>query len=138
MAGYRTDPDDNKEVSSDPAKGNLKAARAYGCLFATLLGLAMSFVVFLGNVMGDCEPGLGCHDNDGVHIMQDLAVVLPIAALLGIGMWLLAATLRAILCPMMHEVAVRVLLAGLTVALVWVSFDPAFETFFHLTMPVEP
>ena len=138
MAGYRTDPDDNEEVSGDPALGDLKATRTYGCLFATLLGLAMSFVVFLGNVMGDCEPGPGCHDNDDVQIMQDLAVVLPIAALLGTGMWLLAAVLRAVLRPMMHDVAVRVLLAALTLALVWVSFDPAFEAFFRLTTPEEP
>ena len=136
MAGYGDDTDDHNEVSDGPGAGNLKATRAYGCLFATLLGLAMSFVIFVGNVMGDCEPGSGCHDNDGVQIMQDLAVALPIAALLGIGMWLLAAALRAVLRPMMHERAVGVLLVGLTLMLIWLSFEPAFETFFRLTTPV--
>lgn len=137
MAGYRTDPDANEEVSGSPVRGNLKGARAYGCLFAVLLSLAMSFVVLLGIIMGDCDPGPGCHDNDGFHIMQALAVVLPIAAILGIGMWLLAASVRALVRPMMHEAAVRVLLVGLTITLVWVSFGPAFEAFFRLTYPVE-
>ena len=41
MAGYRTDPDDNNEVTGDLGQGNRKAARAYGCLFVTLLGLAI-------------------------------------------------------------------------------------------------
>lgn len=138
MAGYRDDPGDNNEVSGDSGRGNLKATRAYGCLFAALMALGMSFVIFVGNVMGDCEPGPGCHDKDGVHILQDLALALPIATLLGIGMWLLAAALRAILRPMILEPAVGVLLVGLTLVLVWVCFDPAFETFFRLTTPAQP
>ena len=135
MAGYRNAALETDGPTGGPVRQNLRAARAYGCLFATMLGAGMSFVVFLGNVMGDCEPGPGCHDHDGVHIARDLAVALPIAAVLGAGMWLLAAAVRAALQPVIGERAVILLLVALTLALVWFSFNPAFEAFFRWTAP---
>lgn len=135
MAGYRYGADGTDEPTGGPVRQNLKAARGYGCLFATLLGAGMSFVIFVGNVMGDCEPGPGCHDHDGVHIMKDLAVALPIAAVLGAGMWLLAAAVRAAFQPIIGERAVILLLVALTLALVWFGFNPAFEAFFRWTAP---
>jgi hypothetical protein len=95
----------------------------------------MSFVIFVGNVMGDCEPGPGCHDHDGIHIMQDLAVALPIAAVLGAGMWLVAAAVRAVFQPIIGERAAVLLLLALTLALVWFGFNPAFDAFFRWTAP---
>jgi hypothetical protein len=135
MAGYRHEPDSGDELAGGPVRQNLKATRSYGCLFATLLGGSMSFVVLLGNVMGDCSPGPGCHDNDGVHIMKDLAVALPIAAVLGAGVWLLAAAIRASLQPIIGERLVILLLVALTLALVWFGSNPAMETFFQWTRP---
>lgn len=133
MSGFQNDAaseDTNENTRSD----NLRAARPYGCLFAVLLGLAMSFIVFLGTVMGDCvaeEPD--CHSGDGLFIMQSLAVALPIAAFLGACMWLVATALRTVLRPLIPDWLIGVLLVGLTLFLVWLSFDPAFEVFFALT-----
>jgi hypothetical protein len=135
MAGYRDEPDSGDELAGGPVRQNLKATRGYGCLFATLLGAAMSFVIFLGNIMGDCSPGPGCHDDDGVHILKDLAVALPIAAVLGAAMWLLAAAVRAALQPIVGERLVILLLVALILALVWFAFDPAMEIFFRWTVP---
>ena len=127
--------DDGDEFTGSPVRENLNATRGYGCLAATLLGGAMFFVVLLGNVMGDCEPGPGCHDHDLVHIIEDLAVVLPITAALGSGVWLLAAVIRAALQPIIGGRLVVLLLIVLTLALVWWGFNPAFEVFFWWTMP---
>jgi hypothetical protein len=135
MTGYRDGPDSGDDLTGAPVRQNLKATRAYGCLLASLLGGAMSFVVFLGNIMGDCLPGPGCHDNDGVHIMKDLAVALPIAAVLGVGMWLFAAVVRAALQPIFGERLVILVLVALTLALAWFGFNPAMETFFQWTAP---
>lgn len=137
MSGYRDETTDDDEVNRDSVRENLRAARPYGCGLATLLALSMSFVIFLGNIMGDCEPGPGCHDNDGIHIMQDLAVALPIAVFLGIAMWFVAALLHAVLRPLIDTRLVHILLIGLTLALAWLAFDPAFETFFLWTTPAE-
>lgn len=132
MARYENDIGD--DTRSGGVRRNLKSTRAFGCLFATLLGLAMSFALFVGNIMGDCEPDPGCHDNDGVHILQDLAVALPIAVILGIGVWFVTAVLRAVLRQMMNERLLSMLLFVLTLALVWFGFGPAFRIFFQLTM----
>ena len=127
--------EDGGDRSTGPVRDNLKATRAYGCLFALLLGGALAVVVFLGNVMGDCSPGPDCHDNEGAHILADLSLALPIAAVLGVGVWLLTAALRAALRPFIAPRLLVVLLVALTLALVWFEFRPAFELFFRLADP---
>jgi hypothetical protein len=135
MEGYRNTSDNGDDPAGRFVRQAVKGNRAYGCLFAALLGGAMSFVIFLGNVMGDCTPGPGCHDHDGVHILKDLAVALPIAALLGAGMWLLASVIRRALRPLIGDLLISVLLLVLTIALARLAFDPAMQTFFRWTAP---
>lgn len=135
MAGYRHDVDADDQLAGRILRRALKGTRAYGCLFAILLGGAMSFVIFLGNIMGDCTPGPGCHDRDALHIIEDLAVALPMAALMGAGVWLLASATRAVLQPVLGERVVILLLLALTLALAWFGFQPAMEAFFRWTFP---
>lgn len=134
VTGYR-DSIDGDDLTVSPLRQNLKAGRAYGCLLATLLGGGMTFVIFLGNVMGDCTPGPGCHDHDGVHILKDLAFALPLAAALGAGMWLLASAIRAALRPILGEALVILLLVVLTLTLAWFGFSPTMEVFFRWALP---
>ena len=112
---------------------NFKATRPFGCLFATVLGLSMGFVVFVGSVIGDCEPGAGCHDNDGLRILQGLLVALPIVCLLAAGAWLISTVLQAALGRILPQPVLSILLVAVTLALVWYCFDPAFEVFFWWT-----
>jgi hypothetical protein len=128
MEGYRDYTDSGDELAGRFIRQAVKGSRAYGCLFAVLLGGAMSFVIFLGNIMGDCTPGPGCHDHDVVHILKDLAIALPIIAVLGAGVWLLASVIRTALRPAIGDRLVSLLLLGLTLALAWFAFDPAMET----------
>jgi hypothetical protein len=114
----------------EQARENLTATRGYGCLFAMVLSIPMTFVLLLGNIMGDCEPGPGCHDHDGLHILQDLLVALPIAAAFAVGSWLLTALLRALLRSKLPETVMAVFLVVVTLAFAWFSFDPAFNLFF--------
>ncbi|MBU0555096.1 MAG: hypothetical protein KKD64_07415 [Alphaproteobacteria bacterium] len=69
-------------------KQHLRAAMPFGCAPAALLFLAMGFVVFVGNIMGDCGAEPGCHDNDGFHILNGLMWTLVITMLIGAGSWL--------------------------------------------------
>lgn len=133
MDGYRDHSDNADDVAGRIGRQVTTGSRAFGCLFAALLGGAMSFVIFLGNVMGDCEPGPGCHDNDGLHIFTDLAIALPIAAVLGAGVWLLASVVRMALRPLIDDRLASLILLVLTLALAWFAFDPTMETFFRLT-----
>lgn len=135
MEGYRNHADNGDDLAVRFVRQAVNGSRAYGCLFAILLGGAMSFVIFLGNIMGDCTPGPGCHDHDGVHILKDLAVALPIAAVLGAGVWLIASVIRKALRPIIGDMLLSVLLVALTLALAWFAFDPAMETFFRWTAP---
>lgn len=135
MEGYRDYTDRGDDLAGRFVRQVVRGNRAYGCLFAILLGGAMSFVIFLGNIMGDCTPGPGCHDHDGVHILKDLAVALPIAAVLGAGVWLLANIIRSALRPIIGDRLVSLLLFALTLALAWFAFNPAMETFFRWTAP---
>ena len=135
MEGYRDYTDNGNGLARRLARKAVRGSRGYGCLFVALLGGAMSLVIFLGNIMGDCTPGPGCHDHDGVHILKDLAVALPIAAVLGAGVWLLASVVRTALRPIIGDRLVGLLLFALTLALAWFAFDPAMETFFRWTAP---
>lgn len=135
MGGYRDGADTDDELAGRILRQAFRGTRAYGCLFAILLGAAMSFVIFLGNIMGDCPPGPGCHDHDGLHIVQDLAVALPMAALMGAGVWLLASAIRAVLQPVLGKRLVILLLVALTLALAWFGFQPAMELFFRWMLP---
>jgi hypothetical protein len=135
MAGCRDEADGGDGLNVGPVRQNLKATSAFGCVFAVLLPGGMSFAIFVGSIMGDCDPGPGCHDNDGIHILSGLAVALPIAASLSVGMWLLAAAIRAALRPIMGERPLFLLLTALTLALAWFAFGPAFELFFRWSAP---
>ena len=126
--------DDGYAGSSNPLR-HLQGARAYGCGLAVLLGGAMFLVIFLGTAMGDCTPGPGCHDHDGLHILKSLAVALPIAAVCGIGMWAAAAVMRTALRPLLGELPVALILTGLTLGAAWFGISPAFELFKRWTLP---
>ena len=137
MDGYRNPTGYGDDLPGRFLRQAVKGSRAYGCLFAVLVGGAMSFVIFLGNIMGDCTPGPGCHDQDGLNILKDLAVALPIAAVLGTVVWLLASVIRTALRPLISGWPVSLLLMALTVVLAWFAFDPAMEAFFRWTAPTD-
>ena len=115
------------------ARENLTATRGYGCLFTIAIGIPMAFVLLLGNIMGDCEPGPGCHDHDGLHILQDLLVALPIVTAFAVGAWLLVALTRSLLRLKLPGTSLIVFLVAVTLALAWFSFYPAFNLFFEWT-----
>lgn len=119
-------------MSTEPesASSSLRSGGAFGCLFSLLLGLAMGFVIFIGSVMGDCEPGPGCHDNDDAVIAGGLLQAAPIVLGFGLGAWLVLSGLHALLRGRMSPLALNGLLSILTVALAWLCFEPAFELFF--------
>ena len=83
--------------------------------------------------MGDCNPGPGCHDRDGIHILQGLGVALPITCLFAAAVWFAAAMLRAILSRFLPQSVLNVILFSVTLAVIWFGFDPAFRLFFWWT-----
>ena len=122
-------------MSEESFKQHLKAARPLGCLPAFLLALGMGSIVFLGNTMGDCEPGPGCHDHDGLHILYGFAWTLAIVAPVGAACWLLSGSLRMVARPLIGAVATVVVMMALILLIVWFSFDPALELLIKITAP---
>ncbi len=84
-------------------------------------------VVFVGSIMGDCEPGPGCHDHDGLHILNGFAWTVAIAASVGVASWLVSGVLRMAVRPLIGSVSTTVVLISLTLVIVWFSFSPATE-----------
>jgi hypothetical protein len=114
-------------MSEETFRQHLRAARPVGCLPATLVALGMGFVVFLGDTMGDCSPGPGCHDHDGLNILNDFAWTLAIAVSIGAASWLLSGTVRMIVRPLIGAVATIVVLVAISLLIAWLGFDPAME-----------
>ena len=107
----------------------LRAGIPFGCLGAALLGVAMTLVIFIGSVMGDCDPGPGCHDHDGFIIARSLLLAAPVVLLVGFAITALAASADALLRDHMDGRARRALLSIVTVIAACLSFDPAFGLF---------
>ena len=113
---------------------SVRGGRRFGCLFAVLLSGAMGFVIFVGSVMGDCSPGPGCHDDDGAVIGGGLLQAVPIILAFGAAAWLILSVAHALLQERLSPTALNILLTLVTLALVWISFDPAFELYFWWMM----
>lgn len=120
-------------VSNQSLKLHLRAVRPFGCLAAFLLATGIGFVVFIGTLMGDCNPGPGCHDHDGLHILIGFGGAVIIAALIGIAGWLVSGLLRMVLWPLVGTVATSVLLVAVTLLIVLLSFLPAVELLVNIT-----
>lgn len=120
-------------MASEPLRQHLNATRPFGCLLAVLLGLGMSSVVFVGSVMGDCDPGPGCHDNDGAVIGYGLLVTGLIALAMGAAGWFFSTLLRMLFHKKLGGVALNLLLAILTLLMVWFGFSPAMELLLAIT-----
>ena len=108
-------------ASYDFIRGGMK----FGVLYAVLQGLAMSFVIFLGTVIGDCDPGPGCHDNDAVVIGLGILTAMPIIALFSMILYAGAGCARSFLTDRIGSGVTVWLLGKLTVVSVWVNFDLA-------------
>jgi hypothetical protein len=118
-----------------PSEGLLqhfKATRPFGCLLAGLLGLGMGFVVMLGSVMGDCEPGPGCHDHDGTEILYGLFLTAVIVSGFGLAGWLVSALARMRLRPVISAPVTNAILTALIVLFAWACFEPAMELMFAI------
>jgi hypothetical protein len=105
--------------------GIFRRGMKFGALYAVLLGLAMSVVIFIGSVIGDCDPGPECHDNDAAVIGGGILSAMPIIALFSTLLCAGAGTARRYLDDRIGLHATAWLLGGLTVAAVWASFDLA-------------
>ena len=114
-------------MASEPFRDHLNATRPFGCLSAALLGLGMSFVAFVGSVMGDCDPGPGCHDNDGAVIGYRLLITALIVLSIGAAFWFLSAVMRMLLQQRIGRVATNLFLTVVTLLIVWFGFAPAME-----------
>lgn len=114
-------------MASEPFRENLNATRPFGCLLAVALGLGMSFVAFVGSIMGDCDPGPGCHDNDGAVIGYRLLITALIVLSVGAVFWFLSAVLRMLLQRRIGSLATNLLLAVITLLIAWLGFAPAME-----------
>jgi hypothetical protein len=101
----------------------IRRGMKFGVLYAVLLGLAMSLVIFVGSIIGDCDPGPGCHDNDTAAIGLGILKAMPIVAIFSILLCVGAGAVRRILDVRIGLRATTWLLAGLTVAAAWASFD---------------
>src|SRR5947209_7810863 len=111
------------------ASPHLRRTARYGFLFAALLGLGMGFVIVVGSSMGDCPPGPGCHDHDGARIGSSLLRAAPIVLVFAAGASLLLSAVHGFLSERLSPAALNLLMAVLTLALVSMSFGPAFELF---------
>lgn len=103
----------------------LRRGMKFGALYAVLLGLAMSFVIFVGSTIGDCDSGPGCHDNDAAVIGLGILSAVPIIALFSMLLCVGAGSACRFLDDRIGSRAAKWLLAGLTVAAAWASFDLA-------------
>ncbi|ATI80639.1 hypothetical protein A6768_11985 [Sphingobium yanoikuyae] len=107
------------------ASGLIRRGAKFGLLYAALLGLAMSVVIFVGSVIGDCEPGPGCHDNDAAIIGLGILSAVPVVAIFSLLLCASAGSVRHFLDARMGARATTWLLSGLTAAAAWASFDLA-------------
>lgn len=105
--------------------GIFRRGMKFGALYAALLGLAMSFVIFVGSTIGDCDPGPGCHDNDAAVIGLGILTAVPIVAIFSMFLCLGAGSARRFLDDRIGLRATTWLLVGLTFAAAWASFDLA-------------
>ncbi|MET0240521.1 MAG: hypothetical protein ABW184_11560 [Sphingobium sp.] len=104
--------------------------RGHAALFVALLWIAMAFVIAIGSIMGDCDPGPGCHDDDGARIGRALLMMTPVALGFGALCWSVLAGLHAMLAT---RISFSGWLLAITAAdLAWVSLDPAFWLFLRL------
>ena len=115
-----------------PFKEQLRATQLFGCWYAVLLGLGIAFIDFVGTVMGDCEPGPGCHDHDAALIGVGLLKAALIAAVFGAVVWLLVAIIRLMIGSRLNAIVANCLLGALVLALLWASFSPAMDLWFAL------
>lgn len=104
----------------------------FAALYAALLGLAMGFVIFVGSIIGDCNLGPGCHDNDAAAIGLGILTAVPIVALFSMLLCVSAGSARHFLDGRIGLRATAWLLVGLTVAAVWASFDLAMTLYIWL------
>ena len=122
-------------MSEVPFRQSLKETRLFGCIPAALLAASMGFIVFLGTTMGDCEPGPGCHDRDGLHIMYGWSIVTVIASVVGVGSWLLFAVLRMAMRSWLGAGVTNVILAAGAILIVWFGFTPAMQLLLVIRSP---
>ncbi|MGF7169226.1 hypothetical protein FHS91_000885 [Sphingobium xanthum] len=116
-------------------RNRLATTWPFGCLFTVLLGLGMAFTIFVGSVMGDCEPGPGCHDRDGLLIFKGWFLALPIVISFGAVCWLVFASIRTFLADFLGVWATNILFSMTAVALAWFGLDAAFGIFFWFSAP---
>ena len=118
-----------------PFKQSLKETRLFGCIPAALLAAGMGFIVLLGTTMGDCDPGPGCHDRDGLHILYAWSIVTVIASVFGVGSWLLFALLKMVMRSRLGAGTTNVILAAGVVLIVWFGFTPAMQLLLVIRSP---
>lgn len=92
----------------------------------------MASVIFVGTIMGDCEPGPGCHDNDGAILAGPLLVLLLIVIVATGAVWLLCSILQRTLRDLVSPIAMNLFLTVLTLGLLWFGFDPLLKIFFAI------
>lgn len=97
----------------------------FGLLYACLLGLAMTCVIFVGSVIGDCDPSPGCHDNDVAVTGLGILSAVPIITCAGMAVYVLAKFAHRWLEGRMSPHSTNWLLGGLAIMAVWATFDLA-------------
>jgi len=117
-------------MPSQPPASSISVGARLGCLYAVLLSLSMAFVISVGSVMGDCVPGPGCHDDDGASIRSGLLRAAPIVLMFGAAASLIFAGAYALFHRRLSPRALWIFLTFATLALAWISFEPAFELYF--------
>lgn len=115
------------------SSNTIKQGAKFGLVYACLLGLAMSFVIFVGSIMGDCDPGPGCHDNDAAVIGRGILSALPIIIFASTAVCAGAGVARDYLAGRIGAKSTDWLLAGVTVGAAWGSFDLAMRLFMWVT-----
>lgn len=108
------------------------AGLPFGCLGAALLGFAMAFVILVGTIMGDCDPGPGCHDQDGFLIARSLLLAAPIVFVAGAAVTMLAAVAHCWLSARLDRAIVKGILSIGTVIVICLGFKGAFALFMGL------
>lgn len=98
-------------------------ASLFGWVFVALLGL----YVVPGTAFGSAMVG-----HEGAVILQRVGIATAIVGVLGIFALLIVGVVRALLKPRMTEIHLTVLLTLLTLALVYLSLEPALHLMFSI------
>jgi hypothetical protein len=116
-------------MSEEPLFPHLRKAWPFGCLTVGLLASGIGIIVLVGNLLGTCDPSIGCAET---HILASLGWALLIASLFAAPIWLVCGILRRLAYPSAGAFTTNSLLTFVVVITVLLCFSSAVDLLFRI------